>query len=205
VSHLRQDLLTLTVPRLFRARITKTVGSFRIERCTLVLPTNQVQEIAIIIGPKNRPRFGGKRFGLLGHLISGQRSGIARKQDPVGLRERASKEGRVEAESVKAEIVGDPCNYRSEINGQVANVDRDHRCRSSQMPYVERKRVAREKVHGNRIARKCIQNQNVEISVVTAAGLPFERESRASPWTTSMRPGESRRKVKYGCGPADIL
>lgn len=70
----------------------------------LIAPAHHAQQIAIIIGPRDGPGRGGKRFRAFYHLLAGERSGIARKQDPVGLRERALGNERIDAHGLKAEI-----------------------------------------------------------------------------------------------------
>src|SRR5258708_36345353 len=68
----------------------------RSSRGALVFSAYHAQYIAIIIGPENGPRGPGKRFRVLGDFIAGQRKGIARKQDPFGLREGAGGKKRID-------------------------------------------------------------------------------------------------------------
>src|SRR4029077_9943973 len=103
---------------------------------------------------RDRPRPRGKRFRVLNHLLPGQRSGIARKQDPVGLREGTLEEKRIDTQSMKSELAANPREYRPEIEGLVADVDRDHRCRPAKMSLIDGKGLAREEMHGDCVARK---------------------------------------------------
>src|SRR6202043_2609293 len=110
------------------------------------------------------------------YLCAGQRSGIARKQDPVGLRERARGEQWLDAECVKAKIAANSGEDRPEVESLVADVDGDHRGRAAKMLRIDLKGFTREEMHGDGIARKRIQHQNIELLEVAAAGFAFECE-----------------------------
>src|SRR6266852_1543014 len=146
----------------------------------LIFSADHAQDIAIIIGPENGPRGPGKRFRVLGDFIAGQRKGIARKQDPFGLREGARGKERIDSESIKAELAANPCEHGPEIQRLVADVDRDHRCRPAKMLLVVGQCLACEEMHGDRVAGKRVQKQNVKLLEISTVGLPFERESRIS-------------------------
>ena len=80
--------------------------------------------------------------------------------------------------SVKAEIAGNSGEHGPQIQRLVADVDGDDRSRPAKMLGVDLKCFAREEMHGDGIARKCIEHQNVKLLEVAAAGFAFERESR---------------------------
>src|SRR5216684_2585244 len=128
----------------------------------LIFSADHAQDIAIIIGPENGPRGPGKRFRVLGDFIAGQRKGIARKQDPFGLREGTGGKERIDSEGMKAELAANPREYGPQIQRVVADVNRDHRCWPAQVLFVIGKCFAREQMHGDGVARKRIQNQHVE-------------------------------------------
>src|SRR6267154_5561193 len=79
---------------------------------------------------------------------------------------------------MKAELAANPREYGAEVQRVVADVDRDHRCRPTQMLFVIGKCLAREQMHGDGVARKRIQNQNVKLLEIPTAGLALEREPR---------------------------
>src|SRR5260370_39316528 len=79
---------------------------------------------------------------------------------------------------MKAELAANPREHGPEVQRLIADVDRDHRCRPAKMFFVAGKRLAREEMHGDRVARKRVQNQNVELLEISTAGLPVEREPR---------------------------
>lgn len=116
------------------------------------MPAEHVKQVAIIIGPRDGLRHSGKRFRVLSHLPAGERSGVARKQDPVGLRERACGKERIDAESVEAEVAANSREYGPEIDRLIADVNRNHRCRPSKMLLVNRKSLTGEEMHRDGIA-----------------------------------------------------
>src|SRR5260370_8035236 len=90
---------------------------------------NHAQYVAIIIGPEKGPRRPGKGFRVLSDFIAGQRSGIARKQDPFGLREGTRGKERIDSESMKAELAANPRHHAPHDHRLVADVDPTHHYR----------------------------------------------------------------------------
>src|SRR5260370_39586885 len=77
---------------------------------------------------------------------------------------------------MKAELAANPREHGPEVQRLVADVDRDHRCRPAKVLFVTGKCLAREEMHGDRVARKRVQHQNVELLEISTAGRPTERE-----------------------------
>src|SRR3989442_7928623 len=78
----------------------------------LISPSNYGQQIAMIVGPKDGPRFCQKWFRLVSDPIAGQQSGIVGEQDPVGLRPGTRGKKWADTKSVIAELPAYSCEDR---------------------------------------------------------------------------------------------
>jgi hypothetical protein len=129
----------------------------------LMLPPQTVQEITVIVGPEDAPRLGRKEFRFLFELLARERTGIVREQDPVGLRQRACWKKPIDLECMKSGLLGNARELGPEIQRLVADVDRDYRARSAKVLFINGKTPPGEEMHGDRVARECVQNQNIGV------------------------------------------